>query len=248
MHLREYLAALFHGWVGTMSGIASLVLLFLPIAFPHYFSDSRVRTATWIAAGLCFAVANYMAWLSKRNELETEKRRHTGSDVRGEIQFGYLDWKKLEIEASGPRWVDLQDKCNVNLEVDLVNHSPTVARFRPEQTKLELRIGKDLFYGSRVPTTAGLAVSDPHRSVKRLVDFFAGSISYQGLKQGEPWTGNFAFITNLSPEYISAEAITANVKITLYDTLGKSHLVTGQTVPLLLHKLCLFSDVLPEGL
>ena len=64
MYAKRYFADLFHGWVGTMSGIASIVLLFLPLILPKLFVDSKIAVrATWVAAAICFVVANYTAWL-----------------------------------------------------------------------------------------------------------------------------------------------------------------------------------------
>jgi hypothetical protein len=77
VHFKEYFAAIFHGWVGKMSGLASVILAFLPIVFPGWFGDSKVliRT-TWAVAAICFLIANYAAWLAKRNELQREKAKN----------------------------------------------------------------------------------------------------------------------------------------------------------------------------
>ena len=66
-HVREYLAALFHAWVGRMSGLASVALLFLPLLLPSIFANSKViERPTWAAAALCFLIASYAAWLRER--------------------------------------------------------------------------------------------------------------------------------------------------------------------------------------
>jgi hypothetical protein len=73
----EYLLALWETWQGKMSGIASLVLTAVA-TWSTFFAGStgisRVRVYLWIAAGLCFLFANYMAWEKKAKlagELET---------------------------------------------------------------------------------------------------------------------------------------------------------------------------------
>src|SRR5438128_1467061 len=92
MHIKEYISALFHGWVGRMSGIASVILTFLPFAYSRILSDSKLaERLTWVAAAICFLIANYAAWLTKRNELEREKNRHIGADIRGTVKRAYLD-------------------------------------------------------------------------------------------------------------------------------------------------------------
>jgi hypothetical protein len=73
MHVKEYFSALFHDWVGKMSGLASVILLFLPLIFPHAFSDSHtLEHATWIAAFVCFVVANYHVYVRQRKLIATK--------------------------------------------------------------------------------------------------------------------------------------------------------------------------------
>jgi hypothetical protein len=82
--LKEYFAALFHGWVGKMSGLASVILTFLPILLPKLFSDSAwVIRAIWIAAAICFVIANHSAWKFERDKYEAEAEKNTRPEIRG---------------------------------------------------------------------------------------------------------------------------------------------------------------------
>ena len=68
--LKEYVAALLHDWVGKMSGLASVILLFLPLIFPHVFANSHnFERATWGAAFVCFIVGNYHVWTRQKRIL-----------------------------------------------------------------------------------------------------------------------------------------------------------------------------------
>ena len=67
LRIRDYLPALFYGWVGMMSGIASVALTFFALFWPKLFADSRISArAVWIAAGVCFFIASYSAWQRER--------------------------------------------------------------------------------------------------------------------------------------------------------------------------------------
>jgi len=74
--VRQYLAALFHGWIGKMSGPASVALAILPLVFPKLFAEHAMLVrATWVAAVVCFAVANYSAWRYERGRYESERAK-----------------------------------------------------------------------------------------------------------------------------------------------------------------------------
>jgi hypothetical protein len=96
MQLKEYVLALFHGWVGIMSGLASVILLFLPLVLPGLFADSKAaERAVWIAAAGCFFIATYSAWLAERAALEQEKAKneaepHIRIDVLSVVTHGSL--------------------------------------------------------------------------------------------------------------------------------------------------------------
>jgi hypothetical protein len=65
--VKDYFAALFHDWVGKMSGLASVTLLFLPLIFPRLFVNSKnLERATWGAALVCAVIANYHVWVRQQ--------------------------------------------------------------------------------------------------------------------------------------------------------------------------------------
>ena len=100
---KEHFAALFHSWVGKMSGPASVILVFLPILWPNLFGQSRtLLRSTWIAAGICFLVANCFAWNYERDKYEAEAHKNTlplikgilsNISFRGVVTSGHSDGK-----------------------------------------------------------------------------------------------------------------------------------------------------------
>jgi hypothetical protein len=71
---KKYFAALFHGWVGIMSGIASVVLTFLPLVLPGLFANSHaLERATWAAAAICFVIASYSAWVREHTQVAAKE-------------------------------------------------------------------------------------------------------------------------------------------------------------------------------
>jgi hypothetical protein len=92
LKIKEYFTALFHSWVGKMSGPASVVLAFLPIIWPGLFGQSTILIrATWIAAVVCFLIANFSAWSYERDKYEAEAHKNTLPLIKGSlsnISFG----------------------------------------------------------------------------------------------------------------------------------------------------------------
>lgn len=90
-NVKEYLSAIGSGWVGLMSGIASLVLFVLGVTLSEAFL---------IAAFVCLLVASFTAWYSNHPDLIIEVRytvldtNYGGMIVRSEtsplIQFATL--------------------------------------------------------------------------------------------------------------------------------------------------------------
>jgi hypothetical protein len=71
MHWPYYLNALWKDWVSRMSGLASIVLAFIPVVFPSTL-PSTVKAGFWIAAALCFVGANYRVWRATQPLLSVE--------------------------------------------------------------------------------------------------------------------------------------------------------------------------------
>jgi hypothetical protein len=245
MHLREYLAALFHGWVGIMSGIASIVLLFLPYVFPVLFANSIVsERAVLIAAGICFLIANYSAWLSKRNALEAERQRHTGADIRGAIKRGYLDLRTFPNSNTRADWIVLTQGCSVKFYIEAANHNDWGSWFKPQETKLELRIGKACFHGTWERVSPFLAVHDDDLEYRRLADLFDRLPASKPLQHGVPWTGYVGFRV---PDFDRAllenrTEISAAIRILISDTLDKVHSIEESSVKLLIGRLCFITE------
>lgn len=84
--VKEYFAALFHSWVGKMSGPASVILVFLPLVWPSLFGRSTILVrATWMAALICFLIANYSAWKYERDRYEAEIHKNALPLISGTL-------------------------------------------------------------------------------------------------------------------------------------------------------------------
>jgi hypothetical protein len=65
----KYIRSLLTGWAALMSTV-SLALLFLPTTFPD-----KYRWCIWLAAALCFAGANFMAWKHEYQKAQTVENK-----------------------------------------------------------------------------------------------------------------------------------------------------------------------------
>ena len=117
--LRGYFAALFHNWMGKMSGPFSVILLFLPIIFPRFFADSKaLTTAIWIAAAICFMVANFSAWRYEHDRYIAEVSKNQKPEIIGQAH---------DFKATG-RWGDdiehglISTNCEIRFDLTLCNH------------------------------------------------------------------------------------------------------------------------------
>jgi hypothetical protein len=261
--LKEYLAVVARLWGKQISGpvlaVVSLVLTFL---YAHYADNAEVGTklvrySAWVTGAVSLFlifVAQYEAWKSEREALEAETLKNVGSDVQGKILFGYLDFRVAEITfvAGGTRlaWSDLpSDKCYVNFWVEVVNHNPLKARFKPLESQVELRIGGKCFYGAWNHAIPGLAVNDERRQkeYRRLVDFFDGLFDgTDGLRQGVQWIRYVGFVVEGFDRALVADkggAVHAGVKIMLKDTLDKVHSLEVNDLELLIGRLCETNDL-----
>jgi hypothetical protein len=126
-----------------MSGLASVILVFLPIIFPSWFGDSKVLIhATWAAAAGCFLVANYAAWLAKRNELQEEKAKNEFTPqinisvlnivTCGSLGSGLTDvFVYLELVLQSPSRVSILD-CSLMLFSDYASTTIPACEDIPE--------------------------------------------------------------------------------------------------------------------
>ncbi len=120
--VKEYFAALFHSWVGKMSGPASVLLGFLPLLWPQLFGQSKfLSRATWIAALVCFFVANYSAWKYERDKYETEKSKNGRPEIKGHAAGFDVDGKRGHMRGdSAQGYACFEMRCYL----DLCNHRP----------------------------------------------------------------------------------------------------------------------------
>lgn len=84
-----------------MSGLASVILMFLPLIFPHVFGDSTtLERAIWFTAFICFVFANYHVWV----------REHKAIGLREAKTIAEVAEKNAEIER-----ISKPDRCPVVL-------------------------------------------------------------------------------------------------------------------------------------
>lgn len=116
----KYIVALFTGWAALMSVLA-LILVFLPSTFPD-----KYRWSIWLAAALCFVVANFMVWNRERKlatdatsrlaELETTKPHIVLREPNG-IYFEYV-WHRF----TGPNGNIIREQHVPYLKVRFTNN------------------------------------------------------------------------------------------------------------------------------
>jgi hypothetical protein len=119
--LKEYFSALFHGWVGKMSGPASVILAFLPLLWPRLFGQSTILIrAIWIAALICFLIANYSAWKYERDKYEAEVAKNVVPLIKGKItHLQFVGVRTEGVERDEKFYVS----STVSLGVYLCNHN-----------------------------------------------------------------------------------------------------------------------------
>jgi hypothetical protein len=121
-YVKQYLFALFRGWAVSMSTVASLVFLFLPIVLPGKFRDSSAVSAgyIWIAAAVCFLVANFLVWKHEHVVLENELTKNQAAPKiqisalntisSGKLTLGLTDlFVYLELVLESPSRVSISD-------------------------------------------------------------------------------------------------------------------------------------------
>jgi hypothetical protein len=59
-HIARYIGDIFQGWIGIMSGVASIA--FLTIGLIYNITGSGLFSYWVIAAFVCFAIASFNAW------------------------------------------------------------------------------------------------------------------------------------------------------------------------------------------
>ncbi|HXM60167.1 MAG TPA: hypothetical protein VN950_04870 [Terriglobales bacterium] len=237
-------------WGKQISGpILAVVALVLGFLAAHYANDAEVgvklvKVSALITGGvsvLLIFVAQYEAWKNEREALEGEKKRQSGSDVRGEIIFGYVDLRAYH--PPDKSWRVLDRGCCIHLYVSAVNHNDCTAIFWPQHTALTLQIGPSMFHGTFRQTTLGLTVRDDRLPPNcQMYDFFAGL--REPLPRGRPWFGFLCFVVDEFDRDLLTDktAIRANVNILLRDTLDKEHPINNE-VDLLIGRLCLLGEV-----
>ena len=163
--VKEYLAALFHSWVGKMSGPASVVLAFLPIIWPNLFGHSTTFTrATWIAAVICFLIANFSAWSYERDKYEAEAHKNTLPLIKGilsNISFGGT----VTTGQTRGKW---QIVGAVNFDLYLCNQMPretNLQRIELDGSALNPRV----HFGTPALLTALGAPSDVRRKAENAI-------------------------------------------------------------------------------
>jgi hypothetical protein len=205
MHFKEYFTALFHGWVGKMSGPASIALLFLPLVWPSLFKDATLVRATWVAAALCFVVANYSAWRYERNKYESEVAKHDKPDIRGSAShFANYDGGHVDriIHDGNKRSTEFK----VAFRLELCNHSAVKTNVR-----------RLLFDGSRVVPALEMA-----ESAIALVDLNRGIGVTLSPSTSVTIGGAYA-------DFKGKEIDLTNLEITVVDGFHNHHLV--KTLP-----------------
>jgi len=167
-----------------------------------------------------------------------------GIDIQGKILRGYLDTRAFRAEATNtPRWVNLPHGCSVKLYAELANRNAVGARFYPEKTTLELRIGRQRFYGTWervIPSQQALIEGRK----ETLIDLFDSLYHDSPLQQGIPWSGYAGFtVENFDRALLHDKiALTAKVKVRIHDTLGGIHPIRGHNIRLAIEELCLPSE------
>jgi len=258
---REYLTMAIRLWGTHIAGpVLALIAILSAIASAIWWNDPSIlaRIARWsgvltgLASVILVFVAQYDAWLTTRKQLESEERRHEGSDIHGNIVLGYLETKSARLSPSFEHgvpgqgsvrysWPDLPEKeCWVCFFVDAVNRNSTPARFRAEKGTVEVTIEGIQFHGKWQHIVVGLAVDDVRRSDVRLLDIFDGWFAgRQGLELGVPWFGDIAFLVEPFDRSLTRgkDSIDADVKVSIYDTLEKAHIIETKDVELCFDKL-----------
>jgi hypothetical protein len=168
-----------------------------------------------------------------------------GIDIQGKILRGYLDLRAFRAEAAGikPRWVNLPNGCCVKLYAELVNRNDVGARFYAETTRLELRVGRERFYGTWeriIPSQQAITEGGK----ETLNDLFDALYPNDSLGQGIPWNGYVGFIVEKFNRALLHDrtVLKANVKVQIHDTLGRVHTIKGDRIRLALEEVCLPSE------
>ena len=152
--------------------------------------------------------------VAERNA-EVERQRHTGADIQGTIKRGYLDLRTFPNSNTRTDWIVLTQGCSVKFYIEAANHNDWGAWFKPQETKLELRIGKACFHGTWERVSPFLAVHDDDLEHKRLRDLFDRLPASGPLQHGVPWTGYVGFVvSDFDRALLEGKAeITASIKI-----------------------------------
>jgi hypothetical protein len=255
----EYIMTVLRLWGNHISGpVLAIVSIVSAFAYAYYADKPTAMTATTkyvalatgVASIVLMFVAQYEAWKVERDALEAEELSHEGSNIRGDIKLGYLETRSARLSPTFEHgipgsveylWSDLPEKyCWVCFFVDAVNQNSTPARFRSEKATVELTLNGKRFHGRWQQILIGLAVDDDQRSDIRLIDMFDGWFAGgQGLQMGIPWLGDMAFLVEPFDRalIVGKDSVDADVKISLYDTLGKEHTIETAGVELLFGRL-----------
>ena len=166
-------------------------------------------------------------------------------DIRGKIVRGYLDLRAFRAESATntSRWVNLPHGCFVKVYAELVNRNDVDVRFYAEKTRLELRVGRERFYGTWERIIPGQQAINEGKK-EALNDLFDGLYPNGSLQQGLPWNGYAGFLVEKFNRTLLHDrtVLKANVKVRVHDTLGGVHTIRGDKIRLAIEEVCLPSE------
>jgi hypothetical protein len=169
--VREYIAALWKGWIGAMSSSASLVFLLLGLSLN--LTQGFQRRYWLIASFTCYVIASFMAWFRIRPDLSVEIQ----SVSTQPFSFGWSDLEQL--------------RSLVIIKLYVVNTRP--ANNSIKQYRFVIKSTDKEFVSERFSLN-GYALRGIYEDLKDL-----GTLRHGTLKQGEPLEGYLCFIHSVDP-------------------------------------------------